>query len=310
VTFNGVAHWVLGDHTMSFSNVLSGVGGFVLDYYNNDVVFSASNTYSGPTVIGSGGNSPQVALSGNGSITHSSLIFFGGSDPTVSHIDASGRSDQTLALANGQTLEGAGGITGNLVVGAGAVLSPGGTNTTIGITTGSNPTGEIAASGNVALSGTTVIKLNGTTNDVVAAGGTLTYGGTLNLANISATALAGGNSFKIFNAAAYGGSFSGITPANPGTGLTWNTSQLSSGVISVSGGAGVVISSTKLSGTNLVFSGSGGTANNPYNVLTTTNLQSNVWIPIATNAFDSSGNFSVTNPIVPGTPKEFYLIKY
>ncbi len=310
VTFNGVAHWVLGDHTMSFSNVLSGVGGFVLDYYNNDVVFSSSNTYSGPTIIGSGGNSPQVALSGKGSITHSSLIFFGGADPTVSHVDASGRSDQTLALANGQTLAGAGGITGNLVVGAGAVLSPGGTNTTIGITTGSNPTGGIAASGNVTLGGTTVIKLNGTTNDVVLAGGSITYGGTLNLANISGTALAGGNSFKIFNAATYLGSFSGITPATPGTGLTWNTSQLSSGVISVSGGAGVVISSTVLSGTNLIFSGSGGTANSPYNVLTTTNLQNSVWIPIATNAFDSNGNFSVTNPIVHGVPQEFYMIKY
>jgi len=310
VTFNGVAHWVLGDHTMSFSNVLSGVGGFVLDYYNNDVVLSASNTYTGPTIIGSSGNSPQVALSGNGSITHSSLIFFGGADPTVSHIDASGRGDQTLTLANGQTLEGAGGITGNLVVGSGAVLSPGGTNTTIGITTGSNPTGGIAASGNVTLGGTTVIKLNGTTNDTVLAGGSITYSGTLNLANISGSALVGGTSFKIFNAATYGGSFSGITPATPGAGLTWNTSQLSSGIISISGGSGVVISSTRLVGTNLVLSGSGGTASAPYNVLTTTNLLSNVWIPIATNSFDSSGNFSVTNAIVPGVPQEFYLIKY
>ncbi len=307
VTFNGVAHWVLGDHSMSFSNVLSGVGGFVLDYYNHDVVFNASNTYSGPTVLGSG---PQVALTGNGSITHSTPIFFGGSDPTVSHIDASGRADQTLALANGQTLGGVGGITGNLAMASGAVLSPGGTNTTIGITTGSNPVGEIAASGNVALGGTTVIKLNGTTNDVVAAGGTLTYGGTLNLANISGSALAGGTSFKIFNAAAYTGSFSGITPATPGSGLTWNTSQLSSGVVSVSGGSGLVISSTKVVGSNLVLSGSGGTANAPYNVLTTTNLLNSVWLPIATNNFDSSGNFSATNAIVPGVPQEFYLIKY
>jgi hypothetical protein len=132
----------------------------------------------------------------------------------------------------------------------------------------------------------------------------------LNLANISGTALAGGNTFKIFNAATYGGSFSGITPATPGSGLTWNTSQLSSGVISVSGGSsGVVISSTKVSGGNLIFSGSGGTANGSYNVLTTTNLLS-VWVPIATNNFDSGGNFSVTNAIVPGVPQEFYLIKY
>jgi hypothetical protein len=309
VTLNGVVHFVLGDHSESFTNVVSGVGGFVLDYYNNDAVFSSSNTYSGPTIIGSSGNTPQVALSGNGSISHSSLIFFGGDDPTVSHIDASGRSDQTLTLANGQTLEGVGGITGNFVLDPGAVLSLGGTNTTIGITTGSNPTGELAASGNVTLDGTTEIKLDGTTNDVIAAGGTLTYGGTLNLANISGTALAAGNSFKIFNAATYSGSFSGITPATPGTGLSWNTSQLSSGVISVSGSSGAVISSTSLSGTNLVFSGSGGSAGTPYDVLSTTNLLTGPWITNSTGTFDPSGNFSVTNAINHDNLNVFYMIK-
>jgi hypothetical protein len=308
VTFNGVAHFVLGDHTESFTNVVSGVGGFVLDYYNNDVVFSSSNTYSGPTIIGSSGNSPQVALSGNGSITHSSLIFFGGSDPTVSHIDASGRSDDTLTLANGQTLEGVGGITGNFVLDPGAVLSPGGTNTTIGITTGSNPTGEIAAAGNVTLEGTTEIKLDGTTNDVVQAGGTLMYGGTLNL--VSETPLAAGNSFKVFNAATYTGSFSGITPSTPGAGLSWNTSQLSSGVISISGSSGAVISSTSVSGTNLVFSGSGGTASGSYYVLSTTNLLTGPWITNTTGTFGPTGTFSVTNAIKPGSLNVFYMIKY
>jgi len=309
VTLNGVAHLVLGNHTESFNNIMSGAGGFVLDYYDHSVVLSASNTYSGPTIIGSSGNTPQVALSGNGSITHSSLIFFGGSDPTVGHIDASGRSDQTLTLASGQTLGGVGGITGNFVLDPGAVLLPGGTNTTIGITTGSNPTGEIAASGNVTLEGTTVIKLDGATNDVVAAGGTITYGGTLNLANISGTALAGGNSFKIFNAAVYTGTFSGITPTTPGAGLSWNTSQLSSGVISVSGSSGAVITSTSLSGTNLVFSGSGGTASAPYYVLSTTNLLTGPWITNTTGNFLSNGNFSVTNAIKYDNPNLFYMIK-
>jgi hypothetical protein len=307
VTFNGVAHFVLGDHTESFSGVMSGAGGFVLDYYNNDVVLSASNTYSGPTIIGSSGNTPQVALSGNGSITHSSLIFFGGSDPTVGHIDASGRPDQTLTLANGQTLGGVGGITGNFVLDPAAVLSPGGTNTTIGITTGSNPTGEIAASGNVTLEGTTVIKLDGATNDVVAAGGTITYGGTLDLVNVSGTPLAGGSTFKIFNAATLVSSFSTITLPALGSGLSWNTSQLGSGVISVSGSSGALISSTSLSGTNLVFSGSGGTASAPYYVLSTTNLLTGPWITIATNSFDASGNFSVTNGL--RNPERFYTIE-
>ena len=53
-------------------------------------------------------------------------------------MDVTGRADQTLTLASGQTLGGNGGVNGNLVVGSGATLAPGGTNTTIGITVGAS----------------------------------------------------------------------------------------------------------------------------------------------------------------------------
>lgn len=309
VTLNGVAHLVVGDHNENFTNVISGPGGFVLDYYNHAMVLSASNTYSGPTVIGSDGSNPEVALTGNGSISQSSLIFFGGSDSTVPHIDVSGRSDNTLTLASGQTLAGVGGITGNLVVTSGATVSPSGTNTSIGITsTSTNGIGTIAASGNVTLSGATVIKLaaNGS-NDMVQAGGNIVYGGTLNLVNISGSPLAAGNSFQVFSAANYSGTFTSITPATPGAGLAWNTNQLTSGVISVvtSGSSGPIISSTEASGGNLIFSGTGGTALGTYYVLTATNI-TGPWNPIATNSYDASGNFSVTNRITAAVPQQFY----
>jgi hypothetical protein len=310
ITLNGVAHFVLGDHNLVYTNLISGTGGFVLDYWNHALVFSAANTYSGPTIIGTSGNSPEVALTGNGSISHSSLIFFGGSDPAVAHIDVSGRSDQTLTLANGQTLAGIGGINGSLVVSAGATLSPAGTNTTIGITAGANATGTLAAANNITLGGTTIIKLNGSgTNDVVQAGAGITYGGTLNLVNISGAPLAGGDTFQIFSAASLAGSFASITPATPGTGMTWDTTQLSSGRISVK--SPPVIGSPKLSGTNLIFSGTGGTALGTYYVLTATNLTTPLanWIPVATNSYDASGNFNVTNALTPGVPVRFYRIK-
>ena len=311
VILNGVVHFVTGDHSENFSNVISGVGGFVLNYYNNDVVFSASNTYSGPTVIGSSGSTPEVALAGNGSITHSPLIFFGGNDPTVGHIDVTGRSDQTFTLANGQTLEGIGGISGSLVVSSGAIIEPGGTNTTIGITTGANPVGIIAASDNVTLNGTTIIKLDGTTNDEVEAAASITYGGTLNLANVSGSPLAAGNSFQIFGAATYSGSFASITPASPGAGLAWNTSQLSSGIISVvASAAGPIVNSTYTSGGNFIFSGTGGTNSGTYYVLTSTNLLTPLsqWTPVATNSFNGTGGFSVTNSL-SGGHQRFYIIK-
>jgi fibronectin-binding autotransporter adhesin len=312
VTFNGVAHLVLGDHNETFSNVVSGVGGFVLDYYNHDLVFTATNTYTGPTIIGSSGNSPEVALLGNASISQSSLIFFGGSDPTVGHIDVSGGSDQTLTLASGQTLEGVGGVNGSLVVSSGATISPGGTNTTIGITTGSNPVGTLAASDNVTLNGTTIIKLDGTSNDVVEAAAKITYGGTLNLANISGSPLIAGQSFQIFSAATYAGSFANITPSTPGAGLAWNTSQLGSGIISVvAGSSAPVIGSVYASGGNLIFSGTGGTNNGPYFVLTSTNLLTPLtnWTQVATGTFSGSGGFSVTNALSTGSRARFYIIK-
>jgi hypothetical protein len=219
-------------------------------------------------------------------------------------------------LADGQTLAGIGGINGNLTVSADAILSPAGTNTTIGITTGSNPVGELAANGNVTLGGTTVIKLDGSgTNDVVAAGGSITYGGTLNLVNINGgTPLATGDSFHVFSAATYSGSFATITPTTPGAGLTWDTTDLNStGVIKVAGpgNSGPVISGPKVSGGNLIFSGTGGTDNGTYFVLTTTNLLTPLanWTPVATNQFGPTGAFSVTNAIVPGVPQHFYIIK-
>src|SRR6266705_7207160 len=77
-TLNGIVHLQIGDSAVIFNNVISGAGGFVWNNYNNQTVFTAANTYSGPTVIGDGRN---LVLSGNGSISHSSSVFFGGSNP-------------------------------------------------------------------------------------------------------------------------------------------------------------------------------------------------------------------------------------
>src|SRR5439155_180666 len=157
VKFNGVSHLSIGDSPVTFTNVISGPGGFVWDTYNNVVTFSANNTYTGPSVIGDG---RTLALSGSGAISQSSLIFFGGSNADSVRLDVSGRPDQTLTLANGQSLSGIGRVNGNLTVAIGAILAPAGTNTLIGITSGQNATGAISATGAIGLSGTTVIKLN------------------------------------------------------------------------------------------------------------------------------------------------------
>ena len=307
IVLNGNALLSLGGHNISYPNIISGPGGFLIQQSAYEMILSAANTYSGPTIIGAG---PEIALTGNGSISGSQLIFFGGSNPATLHLDVSGLANDTLTLAGGQTLAGIGGINGSLAASAGAILSPGGTNTTLGIMTGANPVGTLAASGNLTLAGTTTIKLNSSTNDVVAAGGAITYGGTLNLVNISGSPLAAGDRFQVFHATNYSGSFATIVPPPvPGTGLAWDTSHLTSGLIDVV--AQPVIRNATLANGQLVLSGTNGTANGTYYVLTATNLTTPLtnWVPVATNTFDASGNFIVTNTVNSGNSQQFYLIK-
>jgi hypothetical protein len=309
LVLNGVAHCILGDHNLVYTNLVSGPGGILLDYWNHAYVFSSSNTYTGPTIINDG---PQVTLTGDGSISQSSLIFFGGSNPNSTHLDASGRSDSTLTLASGQTLGGIGAVAGDLVESAGAIIAPAGTNTTLSVTN-AHQTGAITATGNITLSGTTVIKLNGSgTNDSVSAGGNLSYGGTLSLVNISGASLAAGNTFQIFTAGgSISGSFASISPSTPGTGLAWDTNQLSSGVLGVVSTSGPTFTNIAMSGSNIIISGSGGSAGGTFYVVTATNLLTPItnWAVLSTNTYDSNGNFAATNSITAGVPQQFYGIK-
>jgi hypothetical protein len=253
-------------------------------------------------------------LIGNGSISHSSLIFFGGSSSTNVAVDVSGRPDKTLTLASGQSLAGIGRINGNLAVTAGATLSPAGTNTTLGITAGANATGTITATNAIVLNGTTVIKLNGSgVNDVVqSTGAGITYGGTLNLVNISGAPLAVSNSFQIFSAASYSGSVANITPATPGAGLAWDTTQLHSGKLKVvAAPSQPVINSVTVSGSSFIFSGTNGRANSNYVVLTSSDVAVPLinWTVLLTNTFDTNGAFHATNTISAGNPQQFYCIQ-
>ena len=66
-----------------------------------------------------------------------------------------------------------------------------------------------------------------------------------------------------------------------------------------------------VSGGSLIFSGSGGTTNGTFYVLTSTNITTPLadWVPLSTNMYDGSGNFSSTNSINLGDPHRFYMIQ-
>jgi hypothetical protein len=207
-----------------------------------------------------------------------------------------------LTIASGATLSTFNNtVTGTLVGGAGATIAPSGAATGVAA-------GVLTVSGNFTNNGTIVIKLDGSgVNDSIVSAKSIAYGGTLNLVNVSGSPLAIGNSFQVFNAASYSGSFASFNPPTPGTGLAW---QLSGGTLTVVTGSSTVpvVGSTKIVNGSLVLSGSGGTPNVTYSVYAMTNLVSGAWLPVLTNTFDANGNFTVTNSLVPGVPQMFYRI--
>ncbi len=66
-----------------------------------------------------------------------------------------------------------------------------------------------------------------------------------------------------------------------------------------------------VAGTSLVTAGADGVPNEPYTVLSSTNIALPLtnWTPILTNQFDSAGNFSFTNGISPAVPQRFYRLR-
>jgi hypothetical protein len=149
---------------------------------------------------------------------------------------------------------------------------------------------------------------------VLQVGGALGGSGTLMLTNIGGT-LAPGDSFQLFNASSYGVAFTNILPAIPRVGLGWDTTSLNaSGTLKVTTGSlppSPGITGVTLSGGSLVMSGTNGVRGGTYYVLTSTDpsLPLASWSRIATNVFDTSGNFICTNTMTAGSPQCFYLLQ-
>jgi len=278
------------------SNTVSGTGGLIKNGSYN-LILAGANIYSGNTTINGG----SLILTNNSSISGSPLITVNAG----ATLDASQRSDTTLTLTNGQMLTGNGAVKGKVIVGSGATLAPG------------NSVGTLTFNTNLTLNGgsTTVMELNKTllTNDVAQVAGTLTYGGTLVLTNLSGT-LAGGDHFKLFNAAIYSGAFTNITPAIPALNLAWNTNGLTNGVLSIVSSptpppqfAGVAADDEG----NIIFNGTNGVPDWTYYVLASTNLTLPLanWAVVSTNTFDGGGNFNFTAPADPDTPEKYYLLQ-
>jgi autotransporter-associated beta strand protein len=252
---------------------------------------SGSNDFTGDTIINAG----TLILSNSTSIANSANIAIA----SGATLDVQPNPGAALVLSPAQNLQGNGTLNGSLVVAAGATLSPG---TSIG---------ALTITGSVILGGTTSIKLNKPlhTNDVVRSFSSINYGGTLRLTNLAGV-LSMTDTFRIFVASNYSGTFTSIIPPTTGTGLAWDTSELTvNGTLRLAPLPKPSINSATLSGNKFVLNGINGTPGGPYVLLTSTNPATplSTWTPLTTNTFDFNGSFSCTNSI--NIPQQFFVIR-
>lgn len=206
-------------------------------------IVSASSTATGArqlTFQGNGNFSVTGSIQ-NGSATSFSVsktnagvltlsgtnIFTGGTTNWRGTLFVNGSLAGPVAVNSG-FLSGTGAVAGATVLQSGAELSPG--------TAVASSIGTLSFGNNLTLApgSTTYLEINAgsNTNDQLNVAGTLTCGGSLNVANLAGT-LAAGQSFNLFNAGTVAGNFSALTLPALNAGLAWNTNQLANGILSV-----------------------------------------------------------------------------
>ena len=258
------------------------------------LTLSGANTFIGPTLINAG----TLALAGSGSIANSTNI--GVAAGAV--LDVSSLSGYTLG--SGHTFWGNGSVNGSFTLGSGAILAPG--SNSIGTLTFSNTLSLAAGSTNIF-----EISHSPLANDSAVVSGVLTCGGTLIVTNIGAAALAAGDSFKLFNAAGYSGSFASVKLPPLPTGLAWDTNALNTnGVVSVVP-APPVLGNPIVTSSSVTLNGSGGMPTSNFYVLSSTNLTLSLsnWTRLLTNQFDGSGYFNFTVDPDPNAAQSFYRVQ-
>lgn len=239
-------------------------------------VAGANNSYSGATVVSNG----TLVVGGN---------LIGGGAVSVC----------------GGKLGGTGVISGPVTVQNGGTL-----------TAGINSIGTLTINSSLTFSNGSAfsakIDKGSLTQDLVQGISQLHYAGSLLVTNLSGT-VTNGDSFKLFDAASYSGSFSAVVPATPGAGLAWDTSELvTNGTLKV-----VVGSSVNPNPTNITFVASGGnlTLSWPadhigWKLQTQTNalsigLRTN-WVDVA----NSTATNQMTFPLTATNACVFYRLAY
>ncbi len=205
----------------------------------------------------------------------------------------------TFTISGGTTLGGRGVIYPAVTIPAGATLAPG---ASIGTLTVSNNLTLQAGS-------TTRLEISKTpfTNDFLRVTGTFNRSGTLVVTNVSGN-LAPGDTFSLYQASTSGGAFTSTTLPLLNPGLAWDTSGLSTGVISVVATAIPAFTGIVPSGGAFSLSATGA-ASQSYTLEAATNLTAPIfWLPVTNLLANTNGGFELLDLDATNYPQRFYRL--
>ena len=303
--------------TLNLSGI-SQTAALLADFGGGGIVTNAAAV---PVTLTIGNNSVAANFSGEiddaSSANAISLVKTGTSQQTLggtSHYRGTTTISNGTLFVNGSLNTNAVAVRGGILAGNGTIFGPVTVYTGGIISPGSNTVGALTIfNSTLTLGGTAYFELNkgAATNDTVSGLTAVNYGGTLTVNNLSG-ALAAGDTFKLFNAASYNGSFATLNLPSLGTNLVWNTAALTNGSLAVAFGAvQPQFALTGLAGTNLVINISGGAAGSAYSILTSPDLSVPLtnWSLAGTGTCDNTGSVILTNGILSGQTGLFYLIR-
>jgi autotransporter-associated beta strand protein len=215
----------------------------------------------------------------------------------------------TTLVTNG-TLAGVGAFNGPMVVAPAGTLGAGDAGTNIGTLTINN---------NLTLQGHTALRISltgGTTNqDNITVNGSVTYGGVLNVSNITsdATALAVGDTFQLFTVSGTPtGNFTSIVgPAGATVSFDPSTGVLTVTAVAATLSGLQFTAGPVIFGTTLTITATNAGAGTVY-LLSSTNLTTPFlnWTPVWTNVLSGSGSWSTNlhGLVNPAAGQQFYRL--